>query len=188
MSVSRTRCHSFLSVTCTQTFPVRLQSVTLNEQKMPYRLQASRSRGRKGYFVVSTRTGKRHSLSPLPRSRAEAQMRALYAVENGYILNRPSRRRRMRGGELSAGRSRSPSRQRSRSRQRSPSRLPNPQRWVKGVVGSLKHEGSLSRKAQRLHKSTHTFACEVLRSPTRYTLQTQRQAQFFVNINKHNKC
>jgi len=94
-------------------------------------------------------------------------MRALYAVENGYILTRPSRRRRMRGG---ASRSRSP------------------KRWVQGAVSQLEHEGSLSRKAKRSRKSTHKFACDVLRSPSRYTLQTQRQAQFFVNINKQNKC
>jgi len=99
-------------------------------------------------------------------------MRALYAVENGYILNRPSRRRRrMRGGEG-----------RSRNRARSP------KRWVQDATSSLKHEGSLHRKAQRSHMSTQSFACSVLRSPSRHTLQTQRQAQFFVNINKKNTC
>jgi len=79
----------------------------------------------------------------------------------------------MRGGE---GRSRS--RPRSRS----------PKRWVQAATSSLNHEGSLTRKASRSHMSTQSFACSVLRSPSRHTLETQRQAQFFVNINKKNKC
>lgn len=46
---------------------------------MPYKLQKVGD----GYIVVNSDTGKRHSNKPLPRSRAVAQMRALYAAENG---------------------------------------------------------------------------------------------------------
>jgi hypothetical protein len=57
---------------------------------MPYRLETVTSpAGRKSYYVVTKGTGRKHSRRPLPRSRALAQMRALYAVENGYILRRP---------------------------------------------------------------------------------------------------
>jgi hypothetical protein len=49
---------------------------------MPYSLQKS---GR-GYYVVNTQTGHRFSSKPLPKSRASAQMRLLYAVERGYPL------------------------------------------------------------------------------------------------------
>jgi len=31
------------------------------------------------YYVITTHTGRKHSLEPLPKARAEAQMRALYA-------------------------------------------------------------------------------------------------------------
>ena len=44
---------------------------------MPYHLQKSG----KGYYVVTTSTGRKHSLSPLPKSTAESQMRALYVAE-----------------------------------------------------------------------------------------------------------
>jgi 2'-5' RNA ligase len=47
--------------------------------RVPYRLQREGS----GYVVVNSDTGKRHSNKPLPRSRAVAQMRLLYAAENG---------------------------------------------------------------------------------------------------------
>ena len=39
------------------------------------------------YWVVGE-GGKKHSLEPLPKARAEAQMRALYAVEGGYVLGK----------------------------------------------------------------------------------------------------
>lgn len=49
---------------------------------MPYSLKKSGS----GYKVMSKDTGKTHSNKPIPKSRAKAQMRALYAnmkKENG---------------------------------------------------------------------------------------------------------
>ena len=49
---------------------------------MPYKLRKSGS----GYQVVSKDTGKTHSKKPIPKSRAAAQMRALYMAmksENG---------------------------------------------------------------------------------------------------------
>ena len=82
---------------------------------MPYKLV--KSRGKDAYFVVTASSGRKHSLSPLPRRRAEAQMRALYAAENGYVLrNRSMSRRRMGRGRVS--RRRDPSRRRSPSRRR----------------------------------------------------------------------
>ena len=41
------------------------------------------------YFVITKSTGRRHSLKPLPKSVAEAQLRALYAAENAKL--NPSR-------------------------------------------------------------------------------------------------
>jgi hypothetical protein len=41
---------------------------------MPYELH----RVPKGYYVVTKETNKKHSNKPLPKERAEAQMRALY--------------------------------------------------------------------------------------------------------------
>ena len=55
---------------------------------MPYSLQRS---GR-GYYVVNKDTGRRHSNRPLPKARAMAQMRALYAVESGYVLRSRARK------------------------------------------------------------------------------------------------
>lgn len=47
---------------------------------MPYKLR--KSRGKDLYWVVNKETGKKYSHEPLPKERAEAQMRALYASEN----------------------------------------------------------------------------------------------------------
>ena len=58
---------------------------------MPYKLRKAPLRDL--YWVVGE-NGKKHSIDPLPRARAEAQRRALYAAENGYVLkNRKSRSR-----------------------------------------------------------------------------------------------
>lgn len=46
---------------------------------MPYKLVQS---GDNDYYVVNSDTGRPHSRRPLPRKRAVAQMRALYAAEN----------------------------------------------------------------------------------------------------------
>lgn len=48
---------------------------------MPYDL---RKKGT-GYVVVNTATGKEHSKKPIPKSRAEAQMRLLYGIEHGMV-------------------------------------------------------------------------------------------------------
>lgn len=42
---------------------------------MPYHLEAA---GKDRFYVVNSKTGMKHSLKPLPKERAEAQMRALY--------------------------------------------------------------------------------------------------------------
>jgi len=48
---------------------------------MPYEM---RKKGR-GYVVVNMVTGKEHSNKPIPKARAEAQMRLLYGIEHGMI-------------------------------------------------------------------------------------------------------
>ena len=50
---------------------------------MPYKLRKAPSRDL--YWVVNKETGKKHSRDPLPRDRAEAQMRALYAAERRSV-------------------------------------------------------------------------------------------------------
>lgn len=57
---------------------------------MPYKLVRSKN-GK--YFVVTKRSGKRHSKRPLSKEMAIRQMRALYAVENGYRLRNRSKRK-----------------------------------------------------------------------------------------------
>lgn len=160
---------------------------------MPYKLR--KAPGRDAYWVVNPSTGHKHSRSPLPYARARAQMSALYAAEQGYVLQNRSRSRRrsspkrMRGGHDAAQSAENQnSVDISGGRRRSRRRARSPKRWVSQAIGTIKHEGSLSRKASRARKSVPTFACEVLRSPGRFTDQTRRQAQFYVNINKTHRC
>lgn len=80
-------------------------------KKMPYNLR--KSRGHNAYWVVNEETGKKFSRDPIPRERAEAQRRALYAVDNGYILNRSKSRSRSNSKRSKASRK---SRSRSKSR------------------------------------------------------------------------
>jgi hypothetical protein len=44
---------------------------------MPWHLQKSG----KGYYVVTTSTGRKHSLKPISKSKAEAQLRILESKE-----------------------------------------------------------------------------------------------------------
>ena len=48
---------------------------------MPYEIKKKGT----GFVVVNTATGKEHSKKPIPRARAEAQMRLLYGIEHGMI-------------------------------------------------------------------------------------------------------
>ena len=48
---------------------------------MPYELIKKGT----GYVVKNKETGKEHSKKPLPKQRAEAQMRLLYGIESGMI-------------------------------------------------------------------------------------------------------
>lgn len=156
---------------------------------MPYKLRKS---PKNGYWVVNKETGKKYSKSPLPLARAQAQMRALYAVENGYVLNRSKSKSKksksMRGGYVEDIQESNQNESVILGGGAKSKRRKSPKRWVSKVTNQLEHPGSLTRKASRAGKDTHTFACEVLKSPSKYTLQTRKQAQFFVNINKHNKC
>ena len=71
---------------------------------------------------------------------------------------------------------------------RSRSRKVAGKKWVSSVVRSLKRPGAFSRKARSAGMSTQAYACKVLRSPSAHSLQTRRQAQFFVNISKKRSC
>jgi ankyrin repeat protein len=53
---------------------------------MPYGIRKSPNKNL--YWVYNKETGKKFSKKPIPRERAEAQRRAIYASENGYKLNR----------------------------------------------------------------------------------------------------
>lgn len=133
------------------------------KNKMPYSLR--KAPGQEAFWVVNTESGKRHSIDPLPKSRAEAQMRALYAIENGY--------------QLSKSRSRA-----SRSRSRSRSTLRGGSRWVQDVVQHTTRHGAFARKAREHGMTTARFACHVLKYATEFSLQTRRQAQLFQNMRR----
>jgi hypothetical protein len=53
---------------------------------MPYHLRKSPKKNL--YWVVNAESGRKYSKLPIPKERAEAQRRAIYASENGYILNK----------------------------------------------------------------------------------------------------
>ena len=61
---------------------------------MPYALRKSPKKNL--YWVVNKETGRKYSKSPIPKKRAEAQRRAIYASENGYVMRNRSRSRRSR--------------------------------------------------------------------------------------------
>jgi hypothetical protein len=68
--------------------------------RMPYTLRRGRCRGqnrrytRKGCFWVVGPKGKKYSRNPIPKPRANAQMRLLRAVEHGWKpTGRKTRRR-----------------------------------------------------------------------------------------------
>lgn len=48
---------------------------------MPYMLEKFPT----GYKVKNTVTGQYHSKKPIPKTRAEAQMRLLYGIESGMV-------------------------------------------------------------------------------------------------------
>jgi hypothetical protein len=68
---------------------------------MPYDLRKSPQKN--AYWVVNRESGKKYSRLPIPLSRAQAQRRALYAVDNGYILDRSRSRRSKLSGGASCG-------------------------------------------------------------------------------------
>lgn len=49
---------------------------------MPWHLR--KAPNREMYWVVNKQTGKKYSQDPIPKARAQAQLRALYAREGGY--------------------------------------------------------------------------------------------------------
>ena len=66
-----------------------------------------------GYYVVNKATGRKHSNRPLRKSRARAQMRALYAAENGYMMR--SRAGRKSPFNMRAAKTRSKARTKAQS-------------------------------------------------------------------------
>lgn len=52
---------------------------------MPYKLRKAPNQDK--YWVVG-KDGSHKSIEPLPKARAEKQMKALYAVESGYQLGK----------------------------------------------------------------------------------------------------
>lgn len=56
---------------------------------MPYGIRKSPNKNL--YWVYNKSTGRKYSKKPIPKSRAEAQRRAIYASENGYKLNQSRR-------------------------------------------------------------------------------------------------
>lgn len=67
---------------------------------MPYKLRKAPKR--ELYWVVG-QDGKKHSKDPLPKERAEAQMRALYAAESGSLpppSKRKTTKRKLKGGDI----------------------------------------------------------------------------------------
>lgn len=85
-----TQPHLFLDSFWNSHFSCTHHTSVQESKQMPYDLQKSP----KGYFVVNRETGKRYSKKPIPLERAQRQRRAIYASENGYVLNRRSPRRR----------------------------------------------------------------------------------------------
>lgn len=60
--------------------------------------------------------------------------------------------------------------------------------WVSKAEKKIKNKGSFSRAAAAKGLSTQAFACDVLRSKSKYDARTRRRAQFYVNINKSHRC
>ena len=88
--------------------------MVLTKNKMPYSIRKAPNQNL--YWVVGE-NGKKHSILPIPRERAEAQRRALYAVEHGYVLDRSRYSRKRSIGSRSRSRYRQKSK-RSNSKSR----------------------------------------------------------------------
>ena len=65
---------------------------------MPYKLRKAPKR--ELYWVVNKETGKKHSKDPLPKERALAQMRALYASEDDAPMRGSGKRKKQVLAEL----------------------------------------------------------------------------------------
>lgn len=117
----------------------------------------------------------------------------VYRIRNGFTLSNRTTlasiasllRRRMRTFSRPMG---GVSMRSTRSTMLTRSTRSTSRRWVSKATRSLKHKGSLSRKAKRSHMTTTAFACKVLRSPGSFSKQTRRQAQFYKNINRSHRC
>lgn len=63
---------------------------------MPYKLRKAPKR--ELFWVVNTDTGKKHSIEPIPRDRAQRQMNLLRGVEHGFVPTK-GYRSPVKGGE-----------------------------------------------------------------------------------------
>jgi DNA (cytosine-5)-methyltransferase 3A len=78
-SVSKTNRYKCLGNAFNVDVIAEILAPIVPEESMPYKLR--KAPNRELYWVVSKETGDKHSKEPLPKPRAEAQMRALYRAE-----------------------------------------------------------------------------------------------------------
>lgn len=78
-AVSKTQRYKCLGNAFNVDVIVEILAPIVPEESMPYKLRKAPNRDL--YWVVSKETGDKHSKEPLPKPRAEAQMRALYRAE-----------------------------------------------------------------------------------------------------------
>ena len=77
-----------------------LEKVRQLRIKMPYKLRKAPKR--ELYWVVNTDSGKKHSIEPIPRDRAQRQMNLLRGIEHGF---KPTKgyRSPVKGGDVEGG-------------------------------------------------------------------------------------
>jgi hypothetical protein len=67
---------------------------------MPYKLR--KAPNRELFWVVNTDTGKKHSIQPIPRARAQRQMNLLRGIEHGFVPTK-GYRSPVKGGAVQGG-------------------------------------------------------------------------------------
>ena len=63
----------------------------------------------------------------------------------------------------------------------------SPNKWIARAV-SMSKKGRFAAKAERAGMTTSMFACHVLKNKLEYSLQTCREAQMYVNMNRSRRC
>jgi hypothetical protein len=145
---------------------------------MPYKLRKAPKRDL--YWVVNVDSGKKHSIEPIPRERAQRQMNLLRGVEHGFVPTKNY----VRGGYESDSSSSSSSSSCSSSSSSS-GEMMGGTRWIQKVVQSPKFKrGSFTKQALRHHETPEQFAHDVEKHPEEFKLTTRRRAQFLTNIKR----